>query len=85
MIGPAGTFAGPRATDHKPWRVHTYLKTGELYERQRLSTEDEARDLAAIMGTVKGQRGWTHEVYGPDGYVATYKGGRELKRKAVKP
>lgn len=81
MIGPGGTFAATRASDYKPWMVITYLKTGERLERQRFATEEEARDIAAIRGTVQGQKGWTEEVHGPEGLVAVYRGGRELKRR----
>lgn len=81
MIGPAGTFAAPRASNHKPWKVRTYSKAGVLYEQQRFATEAEARDIAAVRGTVVGQKGWTEEVHGPDGLVAVYRGGRELKRR----
>lgn len=82
MIGPGGTFAAPRASDFKPWMVIIYTRTGERYERLRFATEEEARDVAAVWGTVRGQKGWTEEVHGPEGLVAVYRGGKEIKWRA---
>lgn len=82
MIGPAGTFAAPRASDSNPWKVRTYSKAGVFYEQQGFATEEEARDIAAVRGTVRGQKGWTEEVHGPEGLVAVYRGGKEIKWRA---
>lgn len=84
MIGPAGVFAAPKP-HWKPWRVKAYVTDGRLWEDQGEESEADARELAARMGTVRGQKGWRVEVYGPDGYVTTYKGGKEVKRKEAKP
>lgn len=84
MIGPGGTSAAPKL-QWKPLRVKAYMADGRLWEDQGEESEGDARELAARMGTVRGQRGWRVEVHGPEGHVATYKGGKEVKRKEVKP
>lgn len=81
MIGPAGTFAAPRASDYKPWQLRIYLKTGGLYAIRRFATEEEARGEAIAWGEVRGQKGWTEEVRYEGSLVAVYRGGREVRRK----
>lgn len=58
--------------------VETRMTDNRLWERQRCATIDEARELAAAIGTVRGQKAWTNKVWVDGKLVATFRGGKEV-------
>lgn len=61
------------------WRVKAYDGKGGFEWQAAATRESEARESALMATTVRGQKAWRIEVYGPLGRVATYKGGKEIK------